>query len=225
MPGAWTASLGGCRVPRCDVERAARGAHADAVRSDHRRRHHRASLVPVGPVPGLPDDKCDRSTHAQSSPRRRDHKPHTGAVMPLVPAACPVRSTGPAIIRQHRRRNARGARAAGAPGLGSRIGRRRQHGFGSGTRTVRFSIAEATCCACGFGGFGKVFWFRSWRHCKENERNTDSHNGVKHSRNGSRDPRSAIRAASTSAAGRRRCVPRWRQPSSDRPTRPVVCRA
>ena len=40
----------------------------------------------------------------------------------------------------------------------------------------------------------------------------------------SRDPSLATQPASTSAVGRKRCVPRWRQPFSDRPARQVVCR-
>jgi hypothetical protein len=60
------------------MERPARSADADAVFANDGRRHRRAALVPVGPLPGLPDDKCDRSARLD---RHRD-----AAITSLIPA-------------------------------------------------------------------------------------------------------------------------------------------
>ena len=55
-------------------------SRADDLFADHRRRHQGGLLVPVGPLPGVPND--DRLAHAGSSPRRGGDKPHSLAVMP-----------------------------------------------------------------------------------------------------------------------------------------------
>jgi len=49
-----------------------------------------ALLVPVGTLPGVSDDKCDRSTPDRSSPRRDCDQPHSRAVLPILPAECTV---------------------------------------------------------------------------------------------------------------------------------------
>ena len=60
--------------------------------------------------------KRNRPTDIGSSPRRGGNKPRPGAVMPIMPAACPVRRARAAVAKKHRRRNARGASQAGAWG-------------------------------------------------------------------------------------------------------------
>ena len=42
-----------------------------------RRRHQGGLLVPVGTLPGVPNDQRDRLAHARPSPRRRGDKPHS----------------------------------------------------------------------------------------------------------------------------------------------------
>ena len=78
------------------------------------RRDHSGLLVPVDAVSGLPNDERDRSAHARSSPRCGRHQPNSGAVLPLMPAERAVRRTRATIANEYRRRDARGASAAGA---------------------------------------------------------------------------------------------------------------
>lgn len=100
------------------LERAPGEAHADAVLTDDRRRGYGSPLVLVGPLPSLPHDQCNRPADARSAPGRRGDKPHTGVVLPLMPAKRAVRRAGAALKDQHRRRDAARADTAGAEGVG-----------------------------------------------------------------------------------------------------------
>jgi hypothetical protein len=56
-----------------------------------RRRHQRGLLVPVGTLPGVPNDQRDRLAHARSSRRRGGDKPHSRVIVPFMPAERAVR--------------------------------------------------------------------------------------------------------------------------------------
>jgi hypothetical protein len=61
-----------------------------AVLADDRSGGHGRLLVPVGPLPSVPDHQRDRFADARSSPRRGRDEPHSGAVLPVMPAECAV---------------------------------------------------------------------------------------------------------------------------------------
>jgi hypothetical protein len=50
-----------------------------------------ALLVPVGTLPGLPNDQRNRLAQARPPSRRGRDQPHSGVVVPLLPAECAVR--------------------------------------------------------------------------------------------------------------------------------------
>jgi hypothetical protein len=56
----------------------------DAVLADDRRRHRGGLLVPVGTLPGLPNDQRNRLTDPRSSPRRGGDEPDPGALLPCM---------------------------------------------------------------------------------------------------------------------------------------------
>jgi len=56
------------------------------INAHDRRRHQGGLLVPVGPMPGLPDDQCNRLANTRPSSRRGGDKPHPLALVPLMPA-------------------------------------------------------------------------------------------------------------------------------------------
>ena len=95
----------------------ARGAHADAVLADIRRRHHGTALVPVGPLPGLSDRERRRPPRARPSSRRGGDEPYSVAVVPIMPAARALCRTCPLVAGEHRRLDARGAPAGACPSL------------------------------------------------------------------------------------------------------------
>src|SRR6516165_10839070 len=74
--------------------------------------HQGGLLVPVGTLPGLPNDQCNRSADTRSSPRRCGVKPHPRAIVSILPAERAVRRVGKVIgmsiademREEHRRR-------------------------------------------------------------------------------------------------------------------------
>jgi hypothetical protein len=48
-------------------------------------------LVPVGTLPGVPNDQRNRLAHARRSRRRRGDEPRSRAVMSIVPAKRAIR--------------------------------------------------------------------------------------------------------------------------------------
>jgi hypothetical protein len=92
-------------------ERQAIGAY-DLCAHDRRRDYGRL-LVSVGALPGQPDDQCNRSVDTRSSPRCRVDKPHSLALLPLMSAERAICEVSATLVNEHRRRNARGASAAG----------------------------------------------------------------------------------------------------------------
>ena len=91
------------------------------------RRQRRGHLVPVGALPGLPNDQRNRLADPRSSSRRGGYEPHSRAVLPVMPAECSVRRARASVAKEHRRRNARRASVASAWGVeraaGSRLPR------------------------------------------------------------------------------------------------------
>jgi hypothetical protein len=57
--------------------------------------------APLGPLPGLPHHTGGRSAGPRSPPLVRAHQPHTGAVVPVVPAARVVRRARLPIGQKH----------------------------------------------------------------------------------------------------------------------------
>jgi len=62
--------------------------------------------VSVGTLPGLPNDQRHRPAHARPPPRRLRDQPHSGLILPLVPAECSVCRARAPIADEHRGRNA-----------------------------------------------------------------------------------------------------------------------
>ena len=91
------------------------------INAHDRRRHQGGLLVSVGSLPGLPDDQCNRLANTRPSSRRGGDKPHSRAVMPIMPAECAVRRARTLIADKYRRRNARGAQPASARRVASRL--------------------------------------------------------------------------------------------------------
>ena len=87
---------------------------ADDLFAHDRRRYQGGLLVPVGPLPGVPNDQRNRLAHARSPSRRGRDEPHSRAVMPIMSAERAVRRASAAIADEHRRRNARGTSAESA---------------------------------------------------------------------------------------------------------------
>jgi hypothetical protein len=72
------------RAPDRRLERAPGQTDADVVLADHRRRHHRRLLVPVGALPCLPHHERDRPAHARSTPRGGREQSHSVVVLPIA---------------------------------------------------------------------------------------------------------------------------------------------
>jgi hypothetical protein len=77
------------------------------VRTDDRRRHQDASLVPMGALPRLPDHNGHRLLQDRSSSRRGDYEPHSLAILPIVPTARAVCRTGATVTDEMREEHTR----------------------------------------------------------------------------------------------------------------------
>jgi hypothetical protein len=84
------------------MERAAGQAHADAVLANDRLRAQGATLVLVGTLPGLPHHAGGRPADPRSPPMVRAHRSYPGALVPIMPAACAVCRTRPALLQKCR---------------------------------------------------------------------------------------------------------------------------